>query len=118
MPRSGTSGFIVPSAGEQLDWHEVVKDMLDGTQSGACASIPLPPSLVGLYEITAFTDASSGDTYCVLAEVAEIGDLDKNRLPPTALLQRSGSLTITSRCRYSERVGHVSWSTCKARPQR
>lgn len=77
MPRSGTSGFIVPSPGEQFDWHEVVKDMLDGTQSGACAAIPLPPSLAGLYEITAFTDTSSGDTYCVLAEVAEIGDLDK-----------------------------------------
>ena len=77
MPRSGTNGFIVPSLGEQIEWDEVVKDMLDGSQSGACAAVSLPPGLAGLYEITAFTDASNGDTYCVLAEIAEIGDPNK-----------------------------------------
>jgi len=77
MPRSGSNGFSVPSPGEQLDWDEVVKELLDGTQSGACASVALPSGFSGLYEITAFTDASNGDTYCVLAEIAENGDPDK-----------------------------------------
>ncbi len=82
LPRSATNDFVVPSLGERLDWADVVSDMLDASDdtmdpAGACAAVALPASLAGLYDVTTFTDASSGEDYCVLAEVALNGDPDK-----------------------------------------
>ncbi len=77
MPRSGSNDFVSPTLTERLDWAAVVSDMLDATLAGTCAGIALPGSLTGLYEVTTFTDASNLVSYCVLAEIALVGDLDK-----------------------------------------
>ncbi len=81
LPRSGTNDFVVPSLGDRLDWADVVTAMLDvvddADPAAACDAIALPASLAGLYDVTAFTDAASGEDYCVLAEIAEVGDTDK-----------------------------------------
>ncbi len=77
LPRSGSNDFVVPTLTERLDWADAVTRMLDGSESGACPTLPLPASLDGLYGITTFVDASDGEEYCVLAEIAGVGDPDK-----------------------------------------
>jgi len=77
MPRRDTNGFIIPSESVQADWRQVTTAMLDASQGGECQGISLPLGLAGLYELVTFTDASNTAEYCVLVEIAEIGDPDK-----------------------------------------
>ena len=66
-----------PDAGERQDWYDVVTAMLDASEAGSCGAIPLPSGLAGLYELSAFTDASDAREYCVLAEIALVGHASK-----------------------------------------
>src|SRR5262245_59572507 len=65
MPKSGSDGFVVPSAAEQADWRGVVNRMLRGQ-----CDFALPASLNMIMQIKTFTDISNGRNYCVLMEVS------------------------------------------------
>ena len=77
MPRRETNGFVIPSESVQADWLQVTTEMLDASQGGSCEEIVLPTSLAGLYELVSFTDTSNEAEFCVLVEMAEVGDPDK-----------------------------------------
>jgi hypothetical protein len=66
MPRSGSNGFVAPTAAEQTTWRAVVNRMLRGT-----CDFNLPTSLRGIAQVRTFTDAGNGRRYCVLMEVRD-----------------------------------------------
>jgi Fibronectin type III domain len=63
MPKSGSNGFVAPTAAEQADWRSVVYKMLQGS-----CDFSLPASLSGVMQIKTFTDSGNGRNYCVLME--------------------------------------------------
>jgi hypothetical protein len=64
MPKSGSNGFVAPSATEQADWRAVVKQMLRGS-----CDFTLPDSLSSIMQVRTFFDSANGRDYCVLMEV-------------------------------------------------
>lgn len=66
MPKSGSNGFVAPTAAQRADWQTLVTRMLQGTCEG-----PLPASLAEIVQVRTFTDSSNGRSYCLLMEVRD-----------------------------------------------
>ena len=67
MPRSGSNGYVVPTATQQADWRWVVRQML----GGSCDFQP-PASLSGIVRVRTFTDSGNGKSYCLFMEVQDV----------------------------------------------
>ena len=70
MPRSDTSGYVVPTKQAQEAWKQVTAQML----AGKCNDIALPEPLRTAYSVGAFKDNQNNVSYCVLMET-----LDENK---------------------------------------
>jgi hypothetical protein len=66
MARSGSEGFVVPTAAQRADWRSVVTRMLQGS-----CDFALPSSLVPAMHLWSFVDSGNSKTYCVLMEVED-----------------------------------------------
>jgi hypothetical protein len=66
MPKSGSNGYVAPTAPQRADWRTVVNQMLHGS-----CDFAVPASLDRVVQVRTFTDADNGRNYCLLMEVQD-----------------------------------------------
>lgn len=77
MPAKNSNGYVVPEVEVRDEWRGVVADMLNMTAVSQCSTIALPDSLVNIYAVFPFTDAYTGQSYCVAMEILDEDDNGK-----------------------------------------